>query len=128
MPGEIDRQRNHARQQLGRAAEQRAAVHLRAAGLQILASNYRCRSGELDLVARSATILVIAEVRCRSRDLYGGAAASVTLRKQRRIIRATRHLLARAPALARLPVRFDVVVVPPDDGTPTWLRGAFDAV
>lgn len=127
MCSELDWQRNRLRQQLGRAAEQRAAAHLRAAGLEILTRNYRCRGGELDLVARSAAVLVVAEVRCRSRDDYGGAAASVTCHKQRRITRAARHLLARAPALARLPVRFDVIVVPPDGGAPTWLRGAFEA-
>jgi putative endonuclease len=115
------------RQQLGQHAEQRAAEFLAAAGLQILLRNYRCRRGELDIVARSGTTLIIAEVRCRSRSDYGGAAASVTPRKQRRIVRASRHLLARHSALARLPVRFDVLVVPATNGEIQWLRAAFDA-
>ncbi len=115
------------RQQLGRDAEQRAADFLKSVGLQIVTRNYRCRMGELDIVAQSGTTLVIAEVRCRSRSDYGGAAASVTARKQQRIVRASRHLLAHQPALARLPVRFDVLVVPPDGGTVEWLRAAFDA-
>jgi len=66
-------------------------------------------------------------VRLRSRDDYGGAAASVTSRKQRKIVRATRHLLAVRPALAGLPIRFDVLVVPADAAPIEWLRGAFDA-
>jgi putative endonuclease len=115
------------RQQLGRDAEQRASDFLQAAGLQIVTRNYRCRMGELDIVAQSGGTLIIAEVRCRSRNDYGGAAASVTARKQQRIVRASRHLLARQPALARLPVRFDVLVVPPNDGAVEWLRAAFDA-
>jgi putative endonuclease len=114
------------RQQIGRAAEDRAAAVLQAAGFEILLRNYRCRAGELDIVARKAALLVIAEVRCRSRDDYGGAAASVTVRKQLRIVRASRHLLARHRALAQLPVRFDVLV-PRADGEVDWIRAAFAA-
>jgi putative endonuclease len=115
------------RAQLGRDAEARAAAFLQAAGLTLLTRNYRCRMGELDIVAREQAVLVVAEVRLRSRDDYGGAAASVTGRKQRRIVRATRHLLAARPALARLPIRFDVLVVPAGVAPIQWLRGAFDA-
>jgi putative endonuclease len=114
------------RQQIGRDAEQRAADFLQARGLEILLRNYRCRSGELDIVARGAQLLVIAEVRCRARSDYGGAAASVDCWKQRRIVRAARHLLMRQRALAQLPARFDVLVVPPRDaGEIEWLQAAF---
>jgi putative endonuclease len=116
------------RQQIGRDAEQRASEFLQSAGLQIVARNYRCRMGELDIVARTNGTLVIAEVRCRARTDFGGAAASVTPRKQQRIVRASRHLLAHQPGLARLPVRFDVLVVQPDGGAIEWLRAAFDAI
>jgi putative endonuclease len=115
------------RRQLGSGAEERAAGHLRAAGLELLHRNYRCRMGELDIVARHGTTLVVAEVRLRSSARYGGAAASITRAKRRRIVLATRHLLARYPALQKLPVRFDALLVPPGDGAITWLRGAFDA-
>jgi putative endonuclease len=114
------------RQQIGHAAEDRAAAVLQAAGYAILLRNYRCRAGELDIVARNASLLVIAEVRCRSRADFGGAAASVTTRKQARIVRASRHLLARHAALARLPVRFDVLA-PRADGEVEWLKAAFAA-
>ena len=115
------------RQQIGRDAEQRASDFLGAAGLSIVTRNYRCRMGELDIVASNGNTLVIAEVRCRSSANFGGAAASVTPRKQQRIVRASRHLLARHPALARYPVRFDVLVVPANGADIEWLRGAFDA-
>ena len=115
------------RHQRGCDAETRAAQHLRAAGLELLRRNYRCRMGELDIVARDGAVLVVAEVRLRSSARYGGAAASITHAKQRRIVRATRHLLARYPALQRLPVRFDAVLVPLGDGPIEWLRGAFNA-
>lgn len=115
------------RRQIGRDAEERAAAHLRAAGLVLLHRNYLCRLGELDLVARDGATLVVAEVRLRSSTQFGGAAASITRAKQRRIVLATRHLLARYPSLQRLPVRFDALLVPADGGPIEWLRGAFDA-
>lgn len=71
---------------------------------------------------------MIVEVRCRSREDFGGAAASITAHKQRRIIRATRQLLARHPAWQRLRVRFDAVLIGAGADAPLqWLRGAFDA-
>lgn len=122
----MDRRAPVDRQAIGRAAEDAAAAHLQAAGLDILLRNYRCRLGELDLIARDAGVLVIAEVRLRSREDFGGGAASVDAGKQRRIVSASRHLLMRRPALARLPARFDVIEVQP--GAPLrihWIRNAF---
>ena len=115
------------RRQIGAGAEDRAAQYLCTAGLALLHRNYRCRMGELDIVARHGQVLVVAEVRLRSTTRYGGAAASITRSKQRRIVLATRHLLARYPSLQKLPVRFDALLVPHDDGPIKWLRGAFDA-
>src|ERR1700688_789656 len=99
------------RQRIGQAAEGIAADFLRAKGLEILERNYRRRLGELDLIARERGVLVIAEVRTRASNAYGGAAASVDIRKQRRLIRAASQLLQQRKDLARMPVRFDVVVV-----------------
>ena len=114
----------------GRHAEALAAAHLAAAGCEILLCNYRRRLGELDIVARRDGVLIVAEVRTRASAAYGGAAASVTAAKQRRIVRATQALLQRQPALARLPVRFDVIVVRDVDGlhpAVEWIRHAFAA-
>lgn len=116
-----------SRAALGRAAEERAARQLHRAGFTIVARNYRCRSGELDIVARRADLLVIAEVRLRSSSRFGGPAASVTTAKRRRIVRAARHLLARQPWLARLAVRFDVLATDGARGPIEWIAGAFDA-
>jgi putative endonuclease len=115
------------REQLGRDTEARAARLLEASGLILVARNYRCRTGELDLVARGPGILVVAEVRLRTSRAFGGAAASVTWHKQRRIVRATRHLLAHHAELAHLPVRFDVLVADGPAAPLQWIRGAFDA-
>ena len=119
-----------ARQESGQRAEQLAAEFLRAAGCEILHCNYRRRLGELDIVARMAGVLVIAEVRTRASNAYGGAAASVGRRKQRRITRAASQLLQQRADLAALPVRFDVLVVSDPFGPAPaieWIQHAFEA-
>jgi putative endonuclease len=95
----------------GRAAEAAAAQLLERRGYRILRRNFRTRGGELDLVAEDAGTLAIVEVRYRAPSRYGGGAESVTPAKRRRIVHASRVLLAAEPALARLPARFDVVEV-----------------
>ncbi len=115
---------------LGRSAEDIAAEFLAQQGLSILLRNYRRRGGELDLVARDENVLVIAEVRTRSTDEFGGAAASVDGWKQHKIVRAAMQLLQQRKDLARLRVRFDVIVVRGADGprpTVEWLKHAFEA-
>jgi putative endonuclease len=115
----------------GQAAEESAVQHLRAQGLAILMRNYRCRTGELDIVAEAPDgVVVIAEVRLRANRRYGGGAASVDWRKQRRVLGATRHLLARHPQLARRALRFDVLDLTPEAGrgySVEWIRHAFSA-
>jgi putative endonuclease len=113
--------------QAGDAAEDRALAHLVAAGLRLVARNYRTPGrggGEIDLVMRDTDgTLVFVEVRRRASAAFGGAAASVTGAKQRRIIFAARHYLMRLPQ--QPPCRFDVVGV--EAGQVEWLRAAFDA-
>jgi len=120
--------RRTPKQLVGQAAENIAADFLRAKGLEILERNYRRRLGELDIVASDGDVLVIAEVRTRGTDRYGGAAASVDLRKQQRIIRAASQLLQQRKTLSRLHVRFDVIVVSNiASETPAidWIQHAF---
>lgn len=119
-----------ARQALGRAAESAAREFLAAQGLRYLAANVRTRAGELDLVMRDGPLLVVVEVRCRSSALrYGGAAASVDWRKQRRLLAATGLYLRAHRGVAALRVRFDVVAVTAAGGALRceWLRDAFRA-
>ena len=115
------------RQHIGREAEARAVQLLQQAGFTVLARNYRCRMGELDIVARRAQLLVIAEVRLRSRVQFGGAAASITAAKRARIVRTTRYLLRRQPGLARLAVRFDALLLRAPGGPIEWIEAAFEA-
>jgi len=116
---------------IGLQAENAAAAYLRAQGAQILLRNYRCRCGELDIVARlGAGELAIVEVRTRSSNAYGGAAASVDARKRQRLVRAASLLLQQRRDLAPLRARFDVIVVTDPFGDSPhieWIKHAFSA-
>jgi len=106
----------------GNLAEDRAVRFLADRGLTLIGRNYRIRQGEIDLVCRDGGVTVFVEVRSRSRQDFGGAAASINAVKQRRLIAAARHWLARH---GERPCRFDCVLI---DGTElTWLENAFTA-
>jgi putative endonuclease len=109
----------------GERAEALAARFLEARGLAIVARNYRTRLGEVDLVAREGATLVFVEVRARAGAAFGGAAASVDARKQRRLVAAARHFLSRLGT--EPPCRFDVLAWEGGLDAPRWIRGAFDA-
>lgn len=113
--------------QTGDAAEEQALQHLQRAGLRLLERNYRTPGrggGEIDLILRDGDgTLVFVEVRRRASARQGGAAASVGVTKQRRIIFAARHYLLRWGAPP--PCRFDVVAL--EAGELHWLKAAFDA-
>jgi putative endonuclease len=111
------------RQQIGRAAEDTAVAFVESQGLQVLIRNFRRRAGELDIVARDIDTLVIVEVRTRSTNSYGGAAASVDFRKQAKLRRVAALLLQQRKDLAGLRVRFDVVAMSP--AGIDWIKHAF---
>jgi putative endonuclease len=112
----------------GAAAEAAAACYLQTQGLSVLARNLRCKAGELDLVCLDGGVIVIVEVRHRATAAFGGALASVTWRKQRRLIRATEFLKMSRPEWRARALRFDVIAVQGRlDGTYEldWIRDAF---
>jgi putative endonuclease len=111
------------RQQIGHAAEDAAVAFLESQGLEILYRNFRRRTGELDIVARQSDKLIIVEVRTRSSDKFGGAAASVGFRKQAKLRRAAALLLQQRKDLTALRVRFDVVAIGP--AGIEWIKHAF---
>ena len=109
----------------GRQAENLAARFLEKKKLRIIARNYRCRGGEIDLVCRDGKVLVFVEVRLRQSTAFGGAAASVTAIKQRRIILAAQHFLM-TNALTNDDCRFDCILMNGTSGNDVeWLRDAF---
>jgi len=113
----------------GAGVEAAARRHLLLAGLQDIAANAQCRVGELDLVMRDGDCVVFVEVRYRGSAAFGGGAASVDGRKQRRLVRAAQVFLQRFPSFAQAPCRFDVVEASGDPEHPDlrWIRAAFRA-
>ncbi len=108
----------------GAAAERDAAQLLIAAGYEILERNFRCKAGELDIIARDGDALVFVEVRSRSDDEHGHAVEMIGRAKQRRVVRVARYYLAAAaPRFERC--RFDVVAI--TGGDAILLRDAFRA-
>jgi putative endonuclease len=109
----------------GARAEELCAELLRGAGLRVLARNWRCRHGEIDLVAEEGGTLVFAEVRLRRNQRFGGAAESVTAAKQARLVAAARLYLMRRPDAE---CRFDVLLLDSLEGSRIqWIRNAFVA-
>lgn len=116
----------------GDEAEERALRHLLAQGLTLVERNYRvargpgARGAEVDLIMRAPDTegtLVFVEVRQRSARTHGGAAATVTLGKQRSCILGAQFYLSKLKVWP--PCRFDVVAIDGEDVT--WLLAAFDA-
>ena len=110
----------------GAQAEQLAAQYLLQQGLKLVVQNYRSRFGEIDLIMLDGTTIVFIEVRLRRNADFGGAAASIDARKQKRIISTAQQCLA---SLARVPpCRFDAVLLDDAQGrNMQWLKNAFDA-
>lgn len=98
------------RRALGAAGEQAAARWYEARGYEVLARNWRCREGEIDLVVRRGGTVVICEVKTRTSASYGLPAEAVTAAKQRRLRVLARQWLAQSGLYAPA-VRFDVVAV-----------------
>ncbi|MCQ4346045.1 YraN family protein [Pseudomonas stutzeri] len=118
-------------QRRGQAAEGWALTHLEEHGLRLVARNWRCRLGELDLVMLDGDTLVFVEVRYRRHAAWGGAEASVDARKRSRVAAAAQAYLQQHPRRAQSPCRFDVVAIAPAEpgaaARLNWIRSAFDA-
>lgn len=106
-----------------------AAQYLRGQGLTIVDRNYRCRCGEIDIIARHGQCLIFVEVRSRRNPRFASAAASVDLRKQRKLIKTAQFYLQQHPGLSTNSCRFDVIAFEPrqsrTEPAPTWIPGAF---
>jgi len=107
----------------GRDAEAKAEHFLHKNGLKTLKKNYSCRVGELDLIMRDGNTIVFVEVRFRSSNSFGGAAASVTYSKQKKILKTAEHFLQKYNLYDKQPVRFDVLAMSQQQHN--WIKGAF---
>ena len=111
-----------ARQAQGHDWEGAALAYLQRRKLALVERNFRCKAGEIDLIMRDGAVLVFVEVRQRSSSSQGGAAASLTPAKMRRLARAAQFYLLRLPVTP--PCRVDVVAI--DGGRIEWLPNAYD--
>ncbi|MEW9899416.1 YraN family protein [Chitinivorax sp. PXF-14] len=109
--------------QSGPAAEAAAALFLQQQGLRIVERNYRCRFGEIDLIARDGNTLVFVEVKARASGDFGGARYSITGAKQRKLWTTAQHYLATLGS--EPPCRFDAVLFEASDA-PSWLKNIME--
>ena len=111
--------------QQGNVAEKLAANYLEKQGLKHIASQYRSRFGEIDLVMRDQDTLVFVEVRLRKNKQFGGAEATITSSKQHKIVTTAAYYLQQH---GDAPCRFDAILM--DDinmDSITWIKDAFQA-
>ncbi|GAB3469933.1 YraN family protein [Massilia terrae] len=111
-----------AKQEQGQRWEQLAQAWLARHGLRPVAANFRCQGGEIDLIMRDGATLVFVEVRQRADTRHGGALASISPAKVRRLQRAATVYLMRFAHTP--PCRFDVVAI--DGKKRAWLRNAIE--
>jgi putative endonuclease len=113
---------------VGAGAERTAEQYLCSRGLQPLTRNFRCRLGEVDLIALDDDVLVFVEVRYRGPGSLSRAGRTVDAHKQRKLIRTAALFTVRRPQYAMCVMRFDVVAIDVDEsGTQSieWMRDAF---
>ncbi len=110
-----------AKDELGRRGEDLAVEYLQRRGLVVLARNWRCRDGEVDVVATEDDRLVVCEVKTRSSTRFGEPAEAVTARKAVRIRRVTQAWLA-AHQVPWCEIRFDVLAVLLEPGRPATVQ------
>lgn len=120
--------------QVGQQAEESALQFLLNQGFQLVAQNFHCPFGEIDLIMSKMDLLVFVEVRQRKSSVFGNAAHSITAHKQRKISQAAAIFLQSHPQFGSFDCRFDVIAIDITKRFDTqlskmsWIEGAFEAV
>lgn len=111
----------------GENLEKLAAQQLSRQGLKIVAENYLCKMGEIDIIARDNQDLVFIEVRYRKSEAFGGSVASVDAKKQKRVILAADHYLQKHKLTNKVACRFDVFAITGSLNklSYNWIKAAF---
>ena len=110
---------------IGSLAEEEAKKYLLSQGLRFVASNYRSRLGEIDLIMLEKNTLVFIEVRARKSNAFGGASASVTKSKKQKIMKTASHYLLINHFKESKPIRFDVMALEGQPPQIRWIQNAF---
>lgn len=120
----------------GDIAEEQATAFLLKQGMNLVARNFHCRYGEIDIITQDKDVLIFTEVRLRGNSKWGSGAESVDRRKQKKILITAQHFLQRHKRYQHYNCRFDVISVQHKTDRPnnnavqfdlTWIPNAFDA-
>ncbi|NLP34706.1 MAG: YraN family protein [Clostridiales bacterium] len=114
------------KREIGTFYEEKAARYLETNGYQIKAKNFRCRIGEIDLIAIEGGYLCFIEVKYRSNDRTGNPAEAITPTKIRRITRTAEYYMLVNRIMPDTPCRFDAVIILDDEIT--LIKNAFDGI
>ena len=113
---------------IGHQKEQQAKYWLAQQGIKIIAENFRCKGGEIDLIGLDTqNQLIFFEVKYRKQTNYGNPAETVTHQKQQRIILCAQNFLLKNPQYQDLAMQFDVITFTAKQQTPEWIQNAFEA-
>ncbi|VAW96745.1 hypothetical protein MNBD_GAMMA23-1315 [hydrothermal vent metagenome] len=115
----------------GETAEKDACQYLIQQKLKLICKNYHCRYGEIDLIMQDQQSLVFVEVRYRKHSQFGSGAESITINKQRKLIKTASHYLQKTSGSSQWAARFDVISISPDNKSKQskidWIKDAFQA-
>lgn len=109
---------------IGHIKEEQAALYLKNKGYSIIAMNYSCRVGEIDIIAKDKDVYVFVEVKYRTLNKYGDPAEYVNIKKQKKICQAALTYFSYNYLKEDCPCRFDVIAIYPDD-TVKHIENAF---
>lgn len=112
------------KRRIGGCYEEMAADYLKKQGVEILATNYRCKIGEIDIVAKDGNVLVFAEVKYRKTSRNGDPAEAVGYQKRKKISRVAVHYLVTHYSHLEISCRFDVLSM--NETEIRWIKNAFD--
>ena len=115
------------RKQMGNTSEEIALEYLIAKGYRLIQRNFRCKTGEIDLIVQKDDSLVFAEVRSRTGTAYGEPSESVNRKKQNKIRKTARYYLYCNPSFEKYYCRFDVLSIVWQEGEAKveWIPDAF---
>lgn len=115
---------------VGQIRENLACEFLKSKGALILSRNFRCKAGEVDIIAKDDTYLCFIEVKYRSDDRFGQPQEAVDIKKQKRICNVSKFYLYSKYKSSDVPVRYDVIAISQKDDMLAfkWIKNAFDYV
>lgn len=96
---------------IGGINEEKSVIYLKQNSFQVIRQNYRCKAGEIDIIAVKENILRFIEVKYRKNDLYGTPLEAITTQKQKKIMRAASWFLMENPQFQNMQCSFDVMAV-----------------